>query len=136
MARLEAFLAAAYIFGPALGGFLGQITYGTPFIAAGIIAGIALIFVCFCLNESLDTKAVQKKSNPKKEKKTRQCRRMFPIVVVILVDTINAKILCMIVEFCNRWQINGWDSYFNSYAQETFGLKELHFSYDFCMTLT
>ena len=69
MARLEAFLAAAYIFGPALGGFLGQITYGTPFIAAGIIAGIALIFVCFCLNESLDTKAVQKKSNPKKEKK-------------------------------------------------------------------
>ncbi|KNB46421.1 transporter, major facilitor subfamily protein [Blastocystis sp. subtype 4] len=129
LARLEAFLAAAYIFGPALGGFLGQITYGTPFIAAGIIAGIALIFVCFCLNESLDTKAVQKKSNPKKEKKPRQCRRMFPIVVVILVDTINAKILCMIVEFCNRWQINGWDSYFNSYAQETFGLKELHFSF-------
>ncbi|KAK8809077.1 hypothetical protein WA171_001203 [Blastocystis sp. BT1] len=121
LARLEAFLAAAYIFGPALGGFLGQITYGTPFIAAGIIAGIALIFVCFCLNESLDTKAVQKKSNPKKEKKPRQ--------FVILVDTINAKILCMIVEFCNRWQINGWDSYFNSYAQETFGLKELHFSF-------
>lgn len=85
MARLEAFLAAAYIFGPAIGGFLGQITYGTPFVAAGIIAGIALIFVCFCLNESLDTKVAHQKENPKKEKKPRHCARMFPCVVVTLL---------------------------------------------------
>lgn len=41
----------------------------------------------------------------------------------------------MVVEFCNRWQINGWDSYFNAYAQDAFGLKELHFSYAFIKTI-
>ena len=80
MARLEAFLSAAYIFGPALGGFLGQIRLGLPFIVSGIIAGIAGIVVIIYLPESLDLKAV----NKKKQKKKRSNRKIFqPIIVWI-----------------------------------------------------
>ena len=60
LARLEAFLAAAYIFGPAIGGFLGEIKLGLPFIVAGVIAGITLIVVIFVLNESLDKLIMEK----------------------------------------------------------------------------
>ena len=60
LARLEAFLAAAYIFGPAIGGFLGEIKLSLPFIVAGVVAGITLVIVIFVLNESLDTSIMKK----------------------------------------------------------------------------
>ena len=82
MARLEAFLAAAYIFGPALGGFLGNIKLNIPFIAAGVVAGITLVVAYFYLEESLDLNAV--KSTLKKKKK-RDFKKMFPSVVVGLL---------------------------------------------------
>lgn len=80
LARLEAFLAAAYIFGPAIGGFLGQIRLGLPFIVAGIVAGIALLFVIFFLSESLDKEAAKKR----KQKKTKKhdYKKIFAPVIV------------------------------------------------------
>lgn len=80
MARLEAFLAAAYILGPAVGGFLGEIRLGLPFIVSGIIAGIALIFVIFCLHESLDVQAA--KSKLTKKKTPHDYKKIFAPIVV------------------------------------------------------
>ncbi|KAK8790261.1 hypothetical protein WA588_000424, partial [Blastocystis sp. NMH] len=121
LAQLEAFLAAAYILGPAIGGLLGEISYGVPFIAAGVVAAIALIFVIFFLHESLDVTKAKEEAKIKeiKEKKKHSLKEMFPLMII----------LCMIVEFCNRWQINGWDSYFNNYAAHRFGLKSVQFSF-------
>lgn len=84
LAQLEAFLAAAYILGPAIGGLLGEISYGVPFIAAGVVAAIALIFVIFFLHESLDvTKAKEEaKKKEKKEKKKHSLKEMFPLMIV------------------------------------------------------
>ena len=108
LARLEAFLAAAYIFGPAIGGFLGEIKLGLPFLVAGVVAGITLIIVIFILNESLDKSIMEKNrgvepvdvekeddnneekkqeiaiERKKKEKKTKKYsfRELFPIVIV------------------------------------------------------
>ena len=76
LARLEAFLAAAYIFGPAIGGFLGEISLGLPFI----VAGIALLFVIIFLSESLDKEAV-KKRREKKTKKTNYKKVFAPVIV-------------------------------------------------------
>lgn len=81
LARLEAFLAAAYIFGPAIGGFLGEIKLGLPFIVAGIVAGIALIFVIFSLSESLDVKAAQTKLT--KKDSSRSCKKLFSPIIVL-----------------------------------------------------
>ena len=83
MARLEAFLAAAYIFGPALGGFLGEIQLGLPFIISGIVAGIALIFVIFVLNESLDVKSVQ--TTLVKKRSAKDYKKMFAPMVVFVI---------------------------------------------------
>ena len=72
LAQLEAFLAAAYILGPAIGGLLGEISNG------------ALIFVIFFLHESLDvTKAKEEaKKKEKKEKKKHSLKEMFPLMIV------------------------------------------------------
>ena len=80
LARLEAFLAAAYIFGPAIGGFLGEISLGLPFIVAGLVAGIALLFVIIFLSESLDKEAVKKRKE-KKTKKTNYKKVFAPVIV-------------------------------------------------------
>ena len=84
LAQLEAFLAAAYILGPAIGGLLGEISYGVPFIAAGVVAAIALILVIFFLHESLDVKKAKEeaKIKEKKEKKKHSLKEMFPLMIV------------------------------------------------------
>lgn len=83
LARLEAFLAAAYIFGPAIGGFLGEIKLGLPFIAAGIVAAIALVFVIIYLNESLDKEAAKRERSTKKtEPRTPLKEILSPIIVM------------------------------------------------------
>ena len=84
LAQLEAFLAAAYILGPAIGGLLGEISYGVPFIAAGVVAAIALVFVIFFLHESLDmTKAKEEAKKEEKEaKKKHSLKEMFPPMIV------------------------------------------------------
>ena len=83
LAQLEAFLAAAYILGPAIGGLLGEISYGVPFIAAGIVAAIALVFVIFFLHESLDvTKAKEEAKKAAETKKKHSLKEMFPFMIV------------------------------------------------------
>lgn len=80
MARLEAFLAAAYIFGPAVGGFLGELGLGIPFIVAGVVAAINLILVCMFLHESLDfTLSISK---TKQKFSYAYLKRLFPPMVV------------------------------------------------------
>ena len=118
LARLEAFLAAAYIFGPAIGGFLGQIRLGLPFIVAGIVAAVALVIVIFVLDESLDKKTAQKELALKKKAPKKSCKELFSPIVVC----------CMFVEFCNRWVINSWDSYFNTFAERKWGMTSFQFS--------
>ena len=34
----------------------------------------------------------------------------------------------MVVEFCNRWLINGWDSYYNTFAEHRWNMTSLQFS--------
>lgn len=80
MARLEAFLAAAYIFGPAAGGFLGELGLGVPFIAAGIVAACALLLVCVYLHESLDFSRPVRKS--KQKFSSAYLKKLFPPMVV------------------------------------------------------
>ena len=82
LARLEAFLAAAYIFGPAIGGFLGQIRLGLPFIVAGVVAAVALIIVIFVLDESLDKKTAQKELALKKKAPKKSCKELLSPIVV------------------------------------------------------
>lgn len=52
LAILEAFISAGYIVGPAIGGFLGQVSYSFPLYCAGVVAGIAFIFAAIFLDES------------------------------------------------------------------------------------
>ena len=80
MARLEAFLAAAYIFGPAAGGFLGELGLGVPFIVAGVVAAINLVLVCIFLHESLDFSLPVAKS--KQKFSSAYLKRLFPPMVV------------------------------------------------------
>lgn len=80
MARLEAFLAAAYIFGPAVGGFLGELGLGVPFIVAGVVAAINLILVCVVLHESLDLTLEIK--NTRQKFSYAYLKRLFPPMVV------------------------------------------------------
>lgn len=42
----------------------------------------------------------------------------------------------MFVEFCNRWVINSWDSYFNTYAERKWGMTSLPFSFGRFIRLT
>ena len=46
------------------------------------------------------------------------------------------QIACMIVEFCNRWIINGWDSYYNTFANELFGMTSTQFAFGLKRNLT
>lgn len=34
----------------------------------------------------------------------------------------------MFVEFCNRWVINSWDSYFNTFAERKWNMTSFQFS--------
>ena len=52
MSRLEATISAAFIIGPAFGGFLGQKNYSYPLLFAGIVAGIALVFASTMMHET------------------------------------------------------------------------------------
>ena len=123
LARLEAFLAAAYIFGPAIGGFLGEIKLGLPLIVAGVVAGITLIVVIFILNESLDKSIMEKnrgveqtdvekedeineeekqgidtkRERRKKKAKKHSFRELFPLVIVSERVTSNG---CVTRRYC------------------------------------
>ena len=85
-------MAAAYIFGPAIGGFLGQIRLGLPFIVAGIVAAVALVI--FVLDESLDKKTAQKELALKKKAPKKSCKELFsPIVVMTRASLSRAGVL-------------------------------------------
>lgn len=87
-------MAAAYIFGPAIGGFLGQIRLGLPFIVAGIVAAVALVIVIFVLDESLDKKTAQKELALKKKAPKKSCKELFsPIVVMTRASLSGAGVL-------------------------------------------
>ena len=49
---LEATVSAAFIIGPALGGFIGSRNYSYPLFFAGIVAGIALVFASTMMHET------------------------------------------------------------------------------------
>ena len=49
---LEAVISAAFIIGPAIGGFLGSKNYSFPLYFAGVVAGVALIFAIFMMEET------------------------------------------------------------------------------------
>ena len=49
---LEATVSAAFIVGPAFGGFLGAKNYTYPLFFAGCVAGIALIFASTMMHET------------------------------------------------------------------------------------
>ena len=49
---LEAVISAAFILGPALGGFIGSKNYSYPLFFAGIVAGLALIFASTMIRET------------------------------------------------------------------------------------
>ena len=51
LSRLEATISAAFIIGPAFGGFLGAKNYAYPLFFAGCVAGIALIFASTMMQE-------------------------------------------------------------------------------------
>ena len=67
MSRLEATISAAFIIGPAFGGFLGSKNYSYPLFFAGIVAGIALIFASTMMHET--NKDVQTLQELKREMK-------------------------------------------------------------------
>ena len=48
----EAVISAAFIIGPAIGGFLGSKNYSFPLYFAGGVAGIALLFALFMMEET------------------------------------------------------------------------------------
>mgnify|MGYP001114531026 FL=1 len=52
LAYLEAVVSAAFIIGPAIGGFLGSQNYSFPLYFAGGVAGIALLFALFMMEET------------------------------------------------------------------------------------
>ena len=64
---LEATVSAAFIVGPALGGFIGSKNYSYPLFFAGIVAGIALIFASTMMHET--NKDVQTLQELKREMK-------------------------------------------------------------------
>ena len=64
---LEATVSAAFIIGPALGGFIGSKNYSYPLFFAGIVAGIALIFASTMMHET--NKDVQTLQELKREMK-------------------------------------------------------------------
>lgn len=45
-------VSAAFIIGPAIGGFLGSKNYSFPLYFAGAVAGIALVFAFFMMEET------------------------------------------------------------------------------------
>lgn len=49
---LEAVISAASVLGPALGGILGQYSYSLPLYFAGCVAGVAMLFSFFFLQET------------------------------------------------------------------------------------
>lgn len=49
---LEAVISAAFILGPALGGFIGSKNYAYPLFFAGCVAGLALIFASTMMHET------------------------------------------------------------------------------------
>ena len=64
---LESMISAAFIVGPAFGGFIGSKNYSYPLFFAGIVAGIALIFASTMMHET--NKDVQTLQDLKKEMK-------------------------------------------------------------------
>ncbi|KAK8797636.1 hypothetical protein WA158_005982 [Blastocystis sp. Blastoise] len=67
MSQLGGIISVAFVFGPAVGGFLSEISLETPFYVAGGVAGIVFILAIFLLQESLP--AVIEKKTLKKEMK-------------------------------------------------------------------
>ncbi|KAK8800725.1 hypothetical protein WA158_000050 [Blastocystis sp. Blastoise] len=90
MAEMGAFLSCAFVFGPAIGGFLGQISLQAPFFAAALLALVVFILSIFFLKET--NPVILKKTNLKQQKKVLLQRTALSEDESRLVDDINQQL--------------------------------------------
>lgn len=151
---MEAVISASSVLGPALGGILGQYSYSLPLYFAGCVAGVAMLFSFFFLQETnkdvRDIKDLKKQMkcqsegtrcvflSPAEEKARTQATIHEKIDEIskrrnsIHVRPTKLMILCFLVEFCNRWALNSINTRYGTYLLDTFQVSSTTFSYILC----
>lgn len=154
LAIMEAVISASSVLGPALGGILGQYSYSLPLYFAGCVAGVAMLFSFFFLQETnkdvRDIKDLKKQMkyqsegtrcvflSPAEEKAKTQATIHEKIDEIskrrnsIHVRPTKLMILCFLVEFCNRWALNSINTRYGTYLLDTFQVSSTTFSYILC----
>ena len=154
LAIMEAVISASSVLGPALGGILGQYSYSLPLYFAGCVAGVAMLFSFFFLQET--NKDVRDIKDLKKQMKCQSegTRCVFlslaeekaktQVTIHEKIDEISKRrnsihvrptklmILCFLVEFCNRWALNSINTRYGTYLLDTFQVSSTTFSYILC----
>ncbi|KAK8789794.1 hypothetical protein WA158_006574 [Blastocystis sp. Blastoise] len=126
-------ISAAFAFGPALGGFLGEISLRAPFYVAGILAGIVLLVSIFFMKESLpsivnkekklvNTKITTEKNTQDKPKP--KTKLHFNVIMIF----------ALILRFLNDSCIVISDSMYGYYLQDTINVSSLNYSIMLCIT--
>lgn len=117
MGIIGAGVGLSFVFGPAIGGFLGQFHYSYPFFASGILALITFFFVLVMLPESLP---VEKRSHVVRDK------RGNPLQAVTGPLSLMYNLL-FIVSFV----FAGFEAVFALYINELYGLTSTDLGYMF-----
>ncbi|KAK8793493.1 hypothetical protein WA158_004852 [Blastocystis sp. Blastoise] len=161
MAQLGGVISFAFAFGPAIGGLLAQITAETPFLFAGGLALLVLIFVFTHLEESLPS--LKEKESIKTELKKLNKKTAYDSIESERIDFLNNRlkaideekeiallkaknkpsikihwnilmILSLVAKFTNESSTIIIESMYGMYIKEQLGASTLDFSLILCST--
>ena len=140
----ESVISAACVLGPALGGILGGISLSLPLFVAGGTAGVALLFAAFFMEETNPDvneiykmrKSMRGKTEEEKKEIKAKISEMYAAIhksrQSIHVTPTKTMIYCFLLEFCNRWALNAFNSRYGSFLLDKFGVTSTVFSYIMC----
>ena len=140
----ESVISAACVLGPALGGVLGGISLSLPLFVAGGTAGVALLFAAFFMEETNPDvneiykirKSMKGKTEEEKKEIKAKISEMYAAIhksrQSIHVTPTKTMIYCFLLEFCNRWALNAFNSRYGSFLLDKFGVTSTVFSYIMC----
>ena len=140
----ESVISAACVLGPALGGILGEISLSLPLLVAGGTAGVAMVFAAIFMEETNpDVKEIYVLRKLRKGKNAEEQAEIDAKIRAkreairesrnsIHVTPTKTMVYCFILEFCNRWAVNTFNSRYGSFLLDKFNVSSGTFSYIMC----
>lgn len=140
----ESVISAACVLGPALGGILGGISLSLPLLVAGGTAGVALLFAAIFMEETNpDVKEIYQLKKTRKGKSAEEQAQIDAKIHSmreairksrnsIHVTPTKTMVYCFVLEFCNRWALNAFNSRYGSFLLDKFNVSSGTFSYIMC----